>query len=94
MRKALRLMLRPKPVARQRKRREPVYGTEVIAALRKVWAVLDAPAGKQLAPFLPEIVERLVACGELTISEQTRYQLVRMSVATIEEDRGRVMTSV
>jgi hypothetical protein len=27
-----------------------VYGPEVIAALRKMWAVLDAPAGKRLTP--------------------------------------------
>lgn len=61
-----------------------MYGDEVIAALRKVWAVLDAPAGKRLAPFLPEIVDRLIACGELSISDAVRYQLVRMSAATID----------
>jgi hypothetical protein len=57
-RKALRTALASKPVAQQRKPRTPVYGEEVIAALPKVWAVLDAPAGKRLAPFLPAIVER------------------------------------
>jgi hypothetical protein len=92
-RKALRTALTPKPVAQQRKPRQPVYGEDVITALRKVWAVLDAPSGKRLAPFLPEIVERLIACDELPISEQTRYQLVRMSAATIDRrlapDRAR-----
>jgi hypothetical protein len=92
-RKALRSALAPKPVAQQRKTHQPVYGEDVITALRKVWAVLDAPAGKRLAPFLPEIVDRLIACGELDITEQTRYQLVRMSAATIDRrlagDRAR-----
>jgi hypothetical protein len=92
-RKALRSALTPKPGARPRKPRQPVYGDEVITALRKVWAVLDAPAGKRLAPFLPDIVERLVQCGELDISEATRYQLVRLSAATIDrrlaDDRAR-----
>jgi hypothetical protein len=92
-RKALRQALGSKPVARQRKPRTLVYGEEVIAALRKVWAVLDAPAGKRLAPFLPEIVDRLIACGELEISPETRYQLVRLSAATIDRrlaaDRAR-----
>lgn len=83
-RKALRAALTRKPVTQQRKTREPVYGPEVIAALRKVWAVLDAPSGKRLAPFLPEIVDRLIACGELRLTQQTRYQLVRMSAATID----------
>ena len=71
-RKALRSALKPQPVAPHRKKRDPVYDTEVIMALRKVWALLDAPAGKRLAPFLPQIVERLIACGELSLSEQTR----------------------
>lgn len=95
-RKALRTAVKPTPGARQQKRRkhrDPVYGPEVMAALRKVWAVLDAPAGKRLAPFLPEIVDRLVACGELDISPETRYRLVRMSAATIDRrlaaDRAR-----
>jgi hypothetical protein len=92
-RKALRAAWKPKPVTRQRKHRDPIYGPDVIAALRKVWAILDAPAGKRLAPFLPEIVDRLIACGELNISERTRYQLVRLSAATIDRrlapDRAR-----
>jgi hypothetical protein len=92
-RKALRTTPRPKPSAPQRKTREPVYNPEVIAALRKVWAILDAPCGKRLAPFLPDIVDRLLACGELSISDEIRYQLVRMSAATIDRrlapDRAR-----
>src|SRR6266852_5291621 len=92
-RKALRSTLAPKPGTQQRKTRQPVYGEDVITALRKVWAVLDAPAGKRLAPFLPEIVDRLIASGELAISDTTRYQLVRMSAATIDRrlapDRAR-----
>lgn len=104
-RKALRIAVKPKRgmwQQKSRKPREPVYGPGVIAALRKVWAVLDAPSGKRLAPFLPEIVDRLVACGELDISAETRYRLVRMSAATIDrrlapdrarwQSRGRSLT--
>ena len=61
-RKALRQALTPR-VVRPRRPRPPVYGQEVIAALRLVWAVMDAPAGKRVAPFLPEIVDRLRAEG-------------------------------
>lgn len=98
-RKALRVAAKPKPLAgqqkqkRPRKPRGPVYGEEVMVALRKVWAVMDGPSGKRMAPFLGEIVDRLVACGELEVSEQVRYQLVRMSAATIDRrlapDRAR-----
>jgi len=82
-RKALRQALRPK-VARPRRPRPPLYGSDVIAALRLCWAVVDAPAGKRLAAFLPEIVDRLRTCGELKISDEVRDQLVSMSAATID----------
>jgi len=60
------------------------YGPEVIAALRKVWAVMDAPAGKRMAPFLGEIVGRLRACGELAIGVEVAGLLSSMSAATID----------
>lgn len=82
-RKALREALKPR-VVRPRAPRPPVYGPEVIAALRKVWAVLDAPAGKRMAPFLAEITGRLQAVGELDISDEVAGQLVSMSAATID----------
>ena len=47
-RKALRRALEP-TVVRPRRPRPPVYADEVIAALRTVWAVMDAPAGSRLS---------------------------------------------
>lgn len=82
-RKALRKALTP-TVVRPRRPRPPRYGQDVIAALRLVWAVMDAPAGKRMAPFLPEIVDRLRAVGELTISDEVAGALVGMSAATID----------
>jgi hypothetical protein len=61
-----------------------VYGRDVIAALEVCWAVLGGPCGKRLAPFLPELVDRLRAVGELRIGQQTRDVLVGMSAATID----------
>jgi len=65
-----------------------------MAPLRKVWAVLDAPAGKRLAPFLPEIVGRLRASGELDVDDKVAARLCAMSAATIDRrlapDRARL----
>jgi hypothetical protein len=83
-RKALRTALRPRPAPPPRRARPPVYGEEVIAALRKCWATLDAPAGKRLAPFLPELVCRMRTVGELDISDETARSLCSMSAATID----------
>jgi hypothetical protein len=95
-RKALRTGLRPTPVGRPRKPRSAVrvYGPEVIAALEICWAVLGGPCGKRLAPFLPEIVDRLRAVGELRISARVRDLVVGMSAATIDRRLARARATL
>lgn len=87
-REALRQALGPRPAGRTRRRpsvpREPKYGPEVMVALRNVWAVMNAPAGKRLAPFMAEIVLQLRVRGELQISDGTAELLCSMSAATID----------
>jgi len=83
-RKALRRALGPRRVVTPRKRRPPTYGEDVMVALRTVWAVMDAPAGKRMAPFLPQMVGRLRACGELDLDDATAAKLCGMSAATID----------
>lgn len=82
-RKALRGALRPR-VVRPRTPRPPTYGPNVIAALIFCWAVLGMPAGKRLAPILPELVGVLRRFGELDIDDGTAALLVTMSAATID----------
>lgn len=95
-RKALRVAAAGPPGPRQR--RDPVltYGPEVIAALRKVWAVLDGPTGKRLAPIMPDLVAALRRHGELDITDELTGQLGRMSAATIDRrlagDRAELTT--
>jgi hypothetical protein len=83
-RKALRAALKPKVVAPRRSPRPPVYGPKVIAALTTCWLVLGLPAGKRLAPILPELVAVLRQFGELIIDDDTAALLVSMSAATID----------
>jgi hypothetical protein len=83
-RKALRLAAAgPRP---QRAPRTPIlrYGPEVIEALRVCWAVLDGPAGKRLAPALPQLVWSLRRHGELDIDDGLAQLLSTMSAATID----------
>ncbi len=85
-RKMIRLAVAGVEVNRPRARRDPVYryGTGVIDALVVCWAVLDGPSGKILAPALPSLVDRLVACGELEAAPDIVDALVAMSPATID----------
>jgi hypothetical protein len=56
-----------RPVLVTRRARAPVYGDEVIAALRMVWAVLDFACGKRLAAVMTETVDALARHGELEL---------------------------
>jgi hypothetical protein len=51
-RQALGATLKPTLVRAVRRSRPPVYGPEVLAALRLCWAVLGGPTGKWLAPVM------------------------------------------
>src|SRR5664280_2406857 len=70
-RRALRLALKPRVVT-ARVARAPTYDATVVAALEKCWAVLNAPAGKRLAPMLAELVPLLRRYRELDLDEERR----------------------
>jgi hypothetical protein len=82
-RRALRAALIPR-VSAPRAPRPPKYGAKVVAALEKCWAVLNAPAGKRLAPMLAELVAVLRQHHELIIDDTTAKLLMGMSPATID----------
>jgi hypothetical protein len=73
-----------RPVVAARRARPPVYGEEVITALRTVWAVLDYSCGKRLAAVMAEVVDALERHRELELSAGVRAQLLAMSAATID----------
>jgi len=84
-RRALREAARPPQHAPQRVlARTQTYGDDLIKPLPKIWATLDGPCGKRLAPFLPEIVPLMERVGELELTGLQREQLLGMSAATID----------
>jgi hypothetical protein len=82
-RKALAQACTPR-IVRPRVPRPPKYGPKVVAALIFCWAVLGMPAGKRLAPILPELVGALRRFDELDIDDATAALLMGMSAATID----------
>jgi hypothetical protein len=82
-RRALQRVLSRAPVP-PRKPRQRIYGEEVLQPLRVVWATMNGPAGKRLAPFLAEIAKALERHGELSVEPEIRAKLVAMSSATID----------
>lgn len=69
---------------RVRKKRESVYGPEVVAALKQIWGILDLICGKRLKTALPEVIPKLERWGELKLSAEVREKLMKMSASTID----------
>jgi hypothetical protein len=62
-----------------------VYGPEEVALLRPCWQIADYVCSKRLAPFLPELLGMLSACGELAnLDPGLVDRVAHMSPATID----------
>jgi hypothetical protein len=85
------LMNRSHVGRRKRSReRQRVYGPEVAEALRTIAEALDWLCPERLQPVLGSMAQRLMACGEMQVSEEVLEKLERISVATV----GRLLKGV
>ncbi|MBU1626707.1 hypothetical protein KKB18_04990 [bacterium] len=67
------------------KRKKPkVYGKEVDDVLRELWAISDYLCGKRLAYFIRESLPSLEQFGEITVNDETREKLMKISPARID----------
>lgn len=62
--------------------RKKQYDEGVLIVLRKVWKTMDYICGKRLAPVLGETVRVLERFGEITLDDESREKLGRISAAT------------
>src|SRR5215813_4036504 len=69
---------------RVRKKREPIYGPDVLEAVRKIWANLDFLCGKRLKAVLIETLTKMERWGEIEVAASTKQKLERISAATID----------
>lgn len=82
-RKALKQALVVK-VVKARPVKQPLYGEQVITALRFLWAVQGTSCGRLLDAALPDLVPRLRGFKELNIDDVTAALLLKISPATID----------
>ena len=68
-----------RPVGRPRR-----YGPEVARVAQVLWEAAGQIGAKRLQPFVPALLERLVACGELRIPTPTAELLQQVSISTLE----------
>lgn len=67
-----------------RKGRKKKYSHEIMAAVVKIWEVLDFPCGQRLKPVLPEMYATLIRFKEITLNEATRDSLETISAKTLD----------
>lgn len=67
------------PVKRRR-----IYDATVEKSLVKIWQFSNRLCSKRLVPFLPEFLQTLEACQEITVETAVRDKLRTLSVATCD----------
>lgn len=75
------LAVRGRPRARKRPR---IYDEKVMAALVKLWRMMDYICGKRLQPILSELVAVLERYNEFRCDRETRAKLLSISAASID----------
>lgn len=69
---------------KQGRERPRTYTSELLPALRKVWATLDRLCGKRLAAVMEPTIEALERCGEISLTAEQRELLTSASPATLD----------
>ncbi|MDR0596171.1 MAG: transposase family protein [Clostridiales Family XIII bacterium] len=64
--------------------RKTVYGPDVDAPLRMVWACMDFACGKRLAAGMGDMLDALIAHGEIECTADVEAQLRSMSASTMD----------
>jgi hypothetical protein len=75
---------RPGPWRRRRVGRPRQYDGAVATAAQVLWEAAGQIGAKRLQPFVPELLERLTAYGELRVAPRTARLLRQVSISTLE----------
>ena len=69
---------------KRRRDRSREYGREIRSALTLLWEAANRICSKRLVPFLPILIDALERHGQLSLDDETRRRLLRISAATID----------
>lgn len=64
--------------------RQPVYDSQVVEALRKIWMIMDCICGKRLKAALDELIPVLKRNMEIQLDPATEEKLRKISASTID----------
>jgi hypothetical protein len=74
----------PKHPRKRKPGRTPKYDKEFISVLEKIWMYMDFACGKRLAAGMEDMLDALIACGELTVGEDMKIKLQSVSASTAD----------
>ena len=82
---ALSLLNGPLPQKWKRyKPREKIYDQPVIEALLILWRAANEICGERFHSFIPELLDKLIDCQELEVSEEVKEKLLKISLGTVK----------
>jgi hypothetical protein len=64
--------------------RKPKYGKKTIAALRRIWALMDFSCGRRLVVGMGDMLDALIRFDEINLDIETVQQLKEISSATAD----------
>lgn len=87
---ALALLNHPLPKRWKRyKQRAKKYDQTVIDTLLVLWRAVDEICAERLHPYIPELLDKLVDCGEVTVNESARTKLLAISLGAVKKIIGK-----
>ena len=83
---AIELLTKPLPKKWKRyKTRQKYYDQPVIDALKVIWGALDNICGERVHPQIPDMLKKLIDCGELDVSEEIKSKLLEISLGKVKD---------
>lgn len=88
---ALSLLNRPLPKYWKRyKPRAKQYDQSVIDVLLILWRAVDEICGERFHPFIPELLDKLIECQEVAVSQEVKEKLLKISLGTVKKIIGKI----
>jgi len=70
---------------KHRKKRDRYYNQEVIDTLLILWRSVDEICAERFQPFIPKLLAKLIACGEIVVTPEVRTKLLKISLGTVKK---------
>jgi len=66
------------------KPRVKYYDQPVIDALKVIWKSLDGICAERVYPQINSMLEKLIDCNEIVVSEETKHKLLKISLGSVK----------